>query len=71
MHYGDLFYVTVGVMVYLYTWPDPQQAKEWPTLQNFAGGWACMVLLRNLAIEVPFYEVRAGCMAIGNWLAHI
>lgn len=48
MHYGDMFYAAVGLMVYLHTWPDQDQAKEWPMLGSFVGSWASVVLLRNL-----------------------
>lgn len=56
MHYGDLFYGAVGLLVFYCSWPDPELAKEWPSPQNFVGGWASIVLARNLLLEVPFYE---------------
>ena len=46
MHFGDVFYAAVGLAVYVYSWPDASAAKEWPTLQNFVGSWASVVLAR-------------------------
>jgi len=43
-------------MVYLNTWPDTDAAAELPTLSTFVGSWVWMVLVRNLVLEVSFYE---------------
>lgn len=41
---------------YLNTWPDTDAAAELPTLSTFVGSWVWMVLVRNLVLEVSFYE---------------
>jgi hypothetical protein len=56
MHYGDIFYAAVGLAAYYFTWPDPTEARELPRPRDFIGSWVCMVLVRNLCFEVPFYE---------------
>lgn len=68
MHLGDVFYGVVGLLVYLYTWPETEKAKEWPTdLESFAASWVMAVLCRNLLFEVAFYEfwhqMLFGCLA--------
>ena len=56
MHYGDIFYTCVGLMVYLSSWPDSEQAKDWPAMADFGSSWVAAVLLRNLVLEISFYE---------------
>lgn len=57
MHYGDLFYAACGLMIYYFSWPDPSAAKDWPALDATAvHSWVALVLARNLALEVSFYE---------------
>jgi len=43
-------------MVYMYAWPRQEDAKDWPTASTFVGSWVSLVLLRNLLLEIPFYE---------------
>lgn len=57
MHYGDLFYAACGLMIYYFSWPDPNVAKDWPALDaTVIHSWAALVLARNLVLEVSFYE---------------
>ena len=39
-----------------YAWPRQEDAKDWPTASTFVGSWVSLVLLRNLLLEIPFYE---------------
>lgn len=54
---GDVFYACCGLLVYTFTWPDSTQAAMWPELdRNIMSSWVAKVLLRNLLLEVTFYE---------------
>ena len=57
MHYGDFFYAAFGLMVYYFSWPEASAAREWPALdQHVLSSWVALVLARNLALEISFYE---------------
>lgn len=58
MHYGDLFYAACGLLIYYFSWPDANDAKDWPTLDpTVVHSWVALVLARNLVLEVSFYEL--------------
>ena len=57
MHYGDFFYAAFGLMVYYVSWPEASAAREWPALDaHVLSSWVALVLARNLALEISFYE---------------
>lgn len=56
MHFGDLFYAGVGLAVWLFAWPDDTSAAQWPAGSQVLASWMCLVLVRNLLLEVTLYE---------------
>jgi cytochrome b involved in lipid metabolism len=56
MHRGDLFYLSVGLLVWLFTWPSDAVAATWPALSELLTSWVALVVVRNLVLEVALYE---------------
>lgn len=56
MHLGDVFFAGVGLGIWLFTWPSDDAAAKWPTLLELPTSWVALVLVRNLALEISFYE---------------
>ena len=56
MHWGDIFYFSVGALVWLFAWPDMTEAATLPTFSTLLTSWVMRVVLRNLLINVFIYE---------------
>jgi len=56
MHWGDIFYFSIGALVWLFAWPDMTEAATLPTFSTLLTSWVMRVVFRNLLINVFIYE---------------
>jgi len=55
-HFGDLFYLGVGIVVWFFCWPKDDEARIWPSVAALPVSWIARVALRNLVINISIYE---------------